>query len=83
MTIETITGFAASAGSAPPGVAAAYIGPGAGLASIGALVAVGSGALIMFAGLVWYPVKQMRRKWRARRARKDPDDDPPPPPPTG
>ena len=79
MTIETITGFAASGGSAPPGVVAAYIGPGAGLASIGALLAVGSAALVMFAGLVWYPIEQMRRKWKARQARKGPDDDRPAP----
>ena len=79
MTIETISIFAASGGSAPPGVVAAYVGPGAGLASIGALLAVGSGAIVMFAGLVWYPIKQMRRKWKARRAGKNPDDDPPPP----
>ena len=80
MTIETIPELVASVGDAPLGVIVAYIGPGAGLASIGALVAVGSGALVMFAGLVWYPIKQMRRKWKARRARKDPGDDPPSPP---
>ena len=80
MTIETASKIAVSAGDAPLGVVAAYIGPGAGLASIGALLAVGSAALVMFASLVWYPIKQMRRKWKARQARKNPDDDPPSPP---
>ena len=79
MTIETAASLAVSTGDAPLGVVAAYIGPGAGLASIGALLAVGSAGLVMFAGLVWYPVKQMRRKWKARQARKNPDDDPPAP----
>lgn len=76
MTIETAARLAVSGGDAPLGVIVAYIGPGAGLASIGALLTVGGAALIMFAGLVWYPVKQMLRKWKARQARKKPDDDP-------
>ena len=79
MTIETAARLAVSGGSAPPGVVAAYIGPGAGLASIGALLAVGSAALVTFAGLVWYPIEQMRRKWKARRARENPDAGPPAP----
>ena len=84
MTIETAARLAVSAGDGPLSVAVAYIGPGAGLASIGALLAVGSAAIVMFVGLVWYPIKQMRRKWKtrqwkARQAKKDPDDDPPAP----
>ena len=47
MTIETAARLAVSAGDAPLGVVVAYIGPGAGLASIGALLAVGSAAIVM------------------------------------
>ena len=47
MTIETAARLAVSAGDAPLGVVVAYIGPGAGLASIGALPAVGSAAIVM------------------------------------
>lgn len=45
--------------------AAAYIGPGAGLSAIGALLAlvVGIGAAVL--GFVWYPIKRVLRKVRA------------------
>lgn len=56
-------------------VLVAYIGPGAGLAAIGALLAVG---LVMFTtvvGLVLYPFQQARRWWNARRERNAGLDD--------
>ena len=53
----------------------AYIGLGPGLASIGALLVVGGAVITMLVGLVWYPVKQVLRKWRARRANETPDDE--------
>ena len=52
----------------------AYIGLGPGLASIGALLVVGGAVITMLVGLVWYPVKQVLRKWRVRRADETPDD---------
>ena len=54
----------------------AYIGLGPGLASIGALLAVGGAIITMLVGLIWYPVKQVLRRMRARRADETPDDDP-------
>ena len=54
----------------------AYIGLGPGLASIGALLAVGGAIITMLVGLVWYPVKQVLRRMRARRANETADDDP-------
>lgn len=49
----------------------AYIGPGAGLGAVGSLLAVGSAGLVMVVGLVWYPLRQALRKWRAwRRGRE-------------
>lgn len=47
----------------------AYIGPGAGLAAIGALLAVGGVMFTSLVGLVWYPFRQARRWWTARRER--------------
>ena len=54
----------------------AYIGLGPGLASIGALLAVGGAVITMLIGLVWYPVKQVLRRMRARRANETTDDEP-------
>ena len=54
----------------------AYIGLGPGLASIGALLVVGGAVITMLVGLVWYPVKQVLRRMRARRANETPDDEP-------
>ena len=53
----------------------AYIGLGPGLASIGALLVVGGAVITMLVGLVWYPVKQVLRKWRARQVAETPDDE--------
>lgn len=47
----------------------AYIGPGAGLGAVGSLLAVGSAVVVMLVGLVWYPVRELCRKLRARRER--------------
>ena len=55
----------------------AYIGLGPGLASIGALLAVVGVAITMLVGLVWYPVKQVLRRMRARRANEKPNESPP------
>ena len=37
----------------------AYIGPGAGLGAIAVTIALVLGVLLLFAGLVWYPVKRL------------------------
>ena len=44
----------------------AYIGLGAGLASVGALVVVVVGGLLMLVGLVWYPALRVVRFLRQR-----------------
>ena len=54
----------------------AYVGLGPGLASIGALLVVGGAVITMLVGFVWYPVKQVLRRMRARRANETPDDEP-------
>ena len=52
------------------GIVMAYIGPGAGLASIGALLTLLGAVGLMVLGFIWYPVKCAIQKWRARRAEK-------------
>lgn len=72
MIVETTTQIISSV--VPLGIIiVAYIGLGSGLASIGALLAVGGTAIVMLVGLVWYPIKQVIRKWRARRAHESLD----------
>lgn len=52
------------------GVHLAYMGPGAGLAAIGPLLALIGTTGLMLVGLIWYPVQQFLRAWRTRRAKK-------------
>ncbi len=44
----------------------AYIGPGTGLSAIGALLALGVSFIVTFFAFIWYPIRRLRRKWRAR-----------------
>lgn len=46
----------------------AYIGPGAGLGSVGALAALVGAAFLIVVGFVWYPAKRIIRRWKSRRA---------------
>lgn len=62
------------------GIILTYIGPGAGLAAFGSLLTVLGAGVLMVVGLVWYPVRQVLRKLRARRMKEpsasenDPDE---------
>lgn len=49
------------------GIIFVYIGPGAGLAAFGSLLAVIGAAGLTVVGLVWYPVRQVLRKLRTHR----------------
>ena len=51
----------------------AYMGPGAGLAFIGSLIALFAALGIGVLGLVWYPVKRIIRR---NRGADDEDQDP-------
>ncbi len=44
-----------------PSPALAYIGPGAGLGAIAVTVALIGGVLLLGVGLLWYPLKRMRK----------------------
>ena len=48
-------------------IALAYMGPGAGLAAIGALLAAVGVVIFMVVGFVWYPVQRLRAASRRRR----------------
>ena len=54
-------------GCAAPGLAWAYMGPGAGLAAIGSLLVVAAAFLLMLVGFVWYPVQRLLKALRKRR----------------
>jgi len=47
-----------------PRAAEAYIGPGAGLAAIGTVIALVGAVLLAIAGFVWYPIKRLRARWK-------------------
>jgi len=47
--------------------AQAYVGPGAGLSAIGSVVALLIIALLLIAGFLWYPLKQLRKRRKSRR----------------
>ncbi|RLP55415.1 MAG: hypothetical protein D6160_06620 [Ketobacter sp.] len=42
-----------------PGVASAYVGPGAGLSAIGSLLALLLAIVVAFVGFFWYPIKRL------------------------
>jgi len=49
-----------------PHAAQAYIGPGAGITVVGAVLGLLSAVGLAAAGLVWYPIKRLRARRRAR-----------------
>ena len=48
----------------------AYVGPGAGLAAIGALLAIIAGVFAAIFGFLWYPIKRLMRKRKGSTAGK-------------
>ena len=51
---------------AAPQTAFAYVGPGAGLAAIGSVLALVGAIVLAIVGFLWYPIK----RWRRSRAEK-------------
>ncbi len=51
----------------------AYVGPGTGLSALGALLAVLGTVAFAVVGLVWYPIKRLRRHLRGRSESTPPD----------
>lgn len=59
-----------------PATSHAYIGPGAGLSAIGALIAVVAAVALAIFGFVWYPIKRLIRKRRQEnRQQLDPGEE--------
>ena len=46
----------------------AYIGPGAGLSIAGSIVAVLGAILFGIVGFIWYPIRRLMRRRKAKRA---------------
>jgi len=51
-----------------PGSAWAYIGPGAGLSIIGSVLAFLGAIVLAIVGFIWYPVRRMLKKRKAKLA---------------
>ena len=57
-----------------PQSASAYVGPGAGITAIGAVLALIGGIVLAIFGFVWYPLKRLRRaKGKNAVAEQKPD----------
>lgn len=52
----------------------AYIGPGAGLGALIVTIALLLGAVLLLAGLVWYPLKRLRKGRATNTAGSRADD---------
>ena len=52
-----------------PDLAAAYVGPGAGLGAIGTVLALLAAVVLAIVGFLWYPIKRMMK------GKKKPADD--------
>ena len=40
----------------------AYVGPGTGIAALGALLAIIAGIVVAVFGFLWYPLKRLRKR---------------------
>lgn len=68
-TSAALAGLALAALAAGP--AEAYIGPGAGLGVFGAIVALFGALVLLVVGFVWYPIKRLLGKSKAKVATPD------------
>lgn len=50
-----------------PQTAIAYIGPGAGIAAIGTVIALIGGILLAIVAFIWYPIKRLLAKIKRKR----------------
>ncbi len=53
-----------------PGMAAAYIGPGAGISAFGSLLALAATLFLAIVGFLWYPLKRLI-KYRSTASTED------------
>jgi len=71
LQIFTLTVVCFVLGFSYPSDAVAYIGPGTGITTIGAIVAFLGAILLAIVGFVWYPIKRLRNRIRATRQSKE------------
>lgn len=69
-----LVGALGAFGAEPPPAVLAYVGPGTGLAVIGAALAFVAGILMGVLGFIWYPLK---RVYRALAHTGEPAPEPP------
>ncbi|MEM6835539.1 MAG: hypothetical protein AAF609_01685 [Cyanobacteria bacterium P01_C01_bin.120] len=55
--------------------AMAYVGPGAGIAAIGALIAIVIAVIAAIFGFAWYPIKRRLRKHKESQKQSQSTDD--------
>ena len=53
--------------------AMAYVGPGTGIAAIGALLAIIAGVIAAIFGFLWYPIKRLLRKQKQTQVKNTPE----------
>jgi len=53
--------------AAYPSAAFAYVGPGLGAGALAAILGVAGGLLMLVVGVVWYPLKRLIKRIRARK----------------
>lgn len=56
----------AALGTLLPGLAQAYVGPGAGLSAIGTVLALIGAVVLAVFGFLWYPIKRLLAKRRSK-----------------
>ncbi len=49
----------------------AYVGPGAGIAAIGAFLAIVAGVIAAIFGFLWYPIKRLLRKRKKSQSKNN------------
>jgi hypothetical protein len=47
--------------------ASAYVGPGLGAGMVAAVLGVVAGLLMLVVGVVWYPIKRLVKRFRAKK----------------
>ncbi len=70
-TVVVTSAASVSSGAPAVEVVKAYIGPGAGLGAVGAMLALVGAGILMVIGFVWYPVKRLTQSRKRRAAREN------------
>ena len=50
-----------------PSLGLAYVGPGAGMTAIGAVIALAGSVVLGIVGFIWYPIRRLRRALKQRK----------------